>query len=186
MKKFHFKATTLSIAMTIILLVLGGLIIGGFYYAQDWLRGLSGNSTQSATSVVTDTTIPNQPQNNTTAQDTVSIKSATLVSSKSDYQTKIQQDLNKYASETGVKIKDYGTTSAPQNNTTIQLINGVEANYVKVTLENPVTFTNLIKFIKAIETNIPKMKITGINISRSNNSSDLVKVDPITIEVYTR
>lgn len=185
MKNFHFKATTLSIAMTIILLLLGGLIIGGFYYAQDWLREQSGVSTQSTTGN-TSTIIPSQSQNNTTGQDVVSIKSTTLVSSKSDYQTKIQQDLNKYASETGVKIKDYGTTSAPQDNTSIQLINGVEANYVKVTLENPVTFTNLIKFIKAIETNIPKMKITGINISRSNNSNDLVKIDPITIEVYTR
>jgi hypothetical protein len=186
MKKFHFKATTLSIAMTIILLVLGGLIIGGFYYAQDWLRGLSGTSTQSATSVVTDTTIPNQPQNNTTAQDAVSFKSTALVSSKSDYQTKIQQDLNKYASETGVTIKDYSTTQAPSNITATPLINGVEANYVKITLENPVTFTNLIKFIKAIETNIPKMKITGINLSRANNSGDSIKVDPIIIEVYTR
>ncbi len=188
MKSFHIKATTLSATMTIILLLLGGLIIGGFYYAQGWLSGFatSKNDSSQSTTVTTNAIIPGQSQNNTTNQDAVSLKSTALVSSKSDYQTKIQQDLNKYASETGVTIKDFGTTTAPQNNTSAPLINGVEANYVKITLESPVTYTNLIKFIKAIETNTPKMKITGINLSRSNNSGDLVKVDPITIEVYTR
>ena len=188
MKKHQLKAKTLGVAMTIILLLLGGLIIGGFYYAQSWLseKATNNNNSSQSTSGTANTINPNQPQNNTVVQDANAVKAMTVVSSKSDYQTKIQQDLTKYASDTGVKIKDYGTTTAPTNSTTTSLINGVEANYVKITLENPVNFTNLIKFIKAIETNLPKMKITGLNLSRINNSGDSIKVDPITIEVYTR
>ena len=41
MKSFRIKPTTLSITMTIILLLLGGLIVGGFYFAQGWLSELA-------------------------------------------------------------------------------------------------------------------------------------------------
>jgi hypothetical protein len=64
-------------------------------------------------------------------------------------------------------------------------IAGVKTQFVSVTLGNPVEFTKLLEFIQAIETNVPKMKLTGISMDSSSGQSGSVSVKPIIIEVYT-
>lgn len=180
MKKPHLKATSLRTVMVIFITLIVVILVGGFYFAQSWFNNRASNSSiNSPTSL-------NQPNNGSPSQTVASSKAAEVVASKQDYQTKIQQDLNRYASSTGIKIKDYGPTQPPNTNVAATLINGVQTSFVKVTIENPVSYINLLKFIKAIETNLPKMKLTGINLSQPSDTGDTVNVAPLTLELYTR
>jgi len=58
--------------------------------------------------------------------------------------------------------------------------------FVSVTLGNPVQFSKLFEFIQAIESNTPKMKLTGISMDSVAGQNDAVSVQPIIIEVYTK
>lgn len=188
MNKFHFIATSLHKILIISLLLIICLIIGGFYYAQIWLKDIAvnskSNSSQSTTSY--GSTSQAQLQTELSSQKVAVDKAAGIVISSQDYQNKIKQDLDKYALDTGVTITDYGPTQPDSTGSIATPINGLQSNYVKVTIKNPIPYTNLIKFIKAIETNIPKMELTGISLSHSENSGDSVMVKPLIIEVYTK
>lgn len=189
MKKPQLKATSLRTVMVIFITLIVVILVGGFYFAQSWLNNRAANSNINSPGPTTITSSPtslNQPNNESPGQTAASSKAAKVVASKQDYQTKIQQDLNRYASSTGLKIKDYGSTQPPNTNVTTTLVNGVQSSFVKVTIENPISYINLIKFIKAIETNLPKMKLTGINLSQPSDTGDTVNVAPLTIELYTR
>ena len=187
MKKMKFQATSMQKILIISLLLIAVLLIGGFYYAQIWLKDFANNS-NSNSQLPTNTNIPadqSQIQSDLNNQKAAVDKATKIVASKQDYQTKIKQDLDKYALDTNVTITDYAPTQ-PTATTSAPTINGVQSDYIKVTLKNPVHYTNLIKFIKAIETNIPKMELTGINLTHTQESEDSVTVEPLIIKVYTK
>lgn len=189
MKKLQIKATSLKTTMLVVIFALAVVLVGGFYYAQVWLSDFANSSNVDSTKLTTSTLTPNeltQLTNELFIQKVASNKALNILASSQDYKSKIQQDLNKYASDVGVKITQYDPAPSLTSKPDATMIPGVQSNFVKITLENPVDYTSLIKFIKAIESNLPKMKLTGINITRSDNSDTSVNVDPITIEVYTR
>lgn len=189
MKKHQIKASLLRTLMLFVIFLIVGLLAGGFYYAQGWLGDFAASSNINSPQQTTNTLNPTdliQLKNEISSQQITVSKAAGIVTSKQGYNSKIQKDLNKYASIIGITIKNYGSVQPPTvGETTPLFTNGVQASFVKITLENPVSYTNLIKFMKAIETNLPKMKLTGINLSRAG-SGDSVTVDPLIIEVYTR
>jgi len=188
MKKTSISATTLEKIILITLLLITGLVICCFYFVQIGLIDYARNNTNisNTTTNNTKTTEQDTLQKDILNQKIPADKAIALVIPRQNFKDNIKQDLNKYASDTGVTITNYETTQPPTIVSNVPLINGVQSDYVKITLQNPVTFINLLKFIKAIESNIPKMNITGITINHTADSSTLITVEPITIEVYTR
>jgi hypothetical protein len=188
MKKVNLQASLINKLLIIILLLIAVILIGGFYYAQNWLKDFAVSSSNSTSQPTANTNVPadqSQIETDLNNQKSAVDKAAKIVVSKQDYQNKIRQDLDKYALDTNVTITDYAPTQQTATNNA-PAINGVQSNYVKVSLKNPVPYTNLIKFIQAIETNIPKMKLTGISLTHAQESGDSVTVEPLIIEVYTR
>lgn len=109
-------------------------------------------------------------------------KADQLFSTPSSYQTQALKDISKYAADAGVSVSSIdsgkatttGTPTAPDYSETI-------------TLSSPVSYVKFIKFIDAIEGNLPKMQITGITIGRpSSPSGDNITTDKITITVSVR
>ena len=179
MSKLGFKATSLRTVMIFLFVISAVSLVGGFYYAQNTLRDIAIKSKS-------DTPVTGDGISLTDAQKAANEKSLNIITSNQDYQTKIIGDINVYASNNNIAIENSGPSQGPASSNLAPLTNGVQTNYISVTIKNPVNYTNLIKFIKAIETNIPKIQITSLTINRNADSKDSVNIDPLLLEVYTR
>ena len=187
MKKPKFNATTLRAILITMVLVLTAGLTGGFYYAQNWLNDIAVDIETTSSQLTKEDNAEAQAnlQNQLNNMQPVELKASGLLSSSTDYQNSVSTDISKYASSTGIEIDSVSPSQLPVGATATN-IPGVQTRYVKVTLKNPIPFNNLVKFIKAIETNIPKMKLTGISLAHSSNMGNSITVDPLTLEVYTK
>jgi hypothetical protein len=189
MNNSKIKAKTVNVILIVLLILAIGLVFTVFHLTIVWFNDLAVSDSTNQSTSTKGTTAPNdltQLQNEINGLQDVANKAKDIAASSQDYQTSIQQDLNKYASSAGVIILDFSLEQSPTNAISAPMISGVQSKYVKITPESPVTYTNLIKFLKAIESSVPKMKITDISLNRVADSKNSVTVDPITIEVYTR
>lgn len=187
MKKSHFNASALRLLLLVSTIIIAVIIVGGFYYAQAWLSNDANSTKTNSYESISGNLSPNeltQLQNDVYKHEAVSIKATELFYSAQTYETKVKQDLNNYASKIGISITSIDPTQAPTVDSSSTPISGVIPRYINVTIGNPVQFTKLFEFIQAIETNIPKMKLTGISIN--GESGQNVTVKPIIIEIYTR
>jgi len=184
MKKFDstYLRTILAITMVI---TLGGFV-GGFYYAQDQLITFAKEVSQ--TSAELDKKDTNQAQtglSSTLATLKPSVdKAASFIATTDTYLNAASRDINKYGASTGVEISEISPTQLTATPGGISAT-GIQSSYVRVVLKSPVDFVGLVKFIKAIETNLPKMKLKGINLSRTADPNK-VAVEPLIVEVYTK
>lgn len=192
MRKLQMKATFMYKIMIILIFLIAGLYIGGFYFAQSWLHDIAVGPKINNSKLTTDNVKPEDLTNLKTILSQPSTiktidKTSNVYTAKQTYKNVIETDLNKYATNTGINIT-IDSNYIPTTPTAIATIKDIQSAYIKVTIENPVSYAKLIKFIKAIETNLPIMKLTGINLSRGTNSedSDSIKVEPLIIEVYTK
>lgn len=113
------------------------------------------------------------------------------------YQDQIIIDLNTYASQAGIAISsiNFGgasTSGAPASGqvatdtpTASPAAGSVKSTSVSVTVENPVDYNSLLRFVKSIEQNLTKMQISKISMSKGSEGND-VSTDTLNIEVYIR
>jgi hypothetical protein len=162
--------------------------VGGFYFAQNWLLTDANNIKVKSYSSVSGALSSNELirlQNDVNAHKTVSTEATQLFYSKQNYEGAVKQDLNNYASKTGITISDISATQAPTIDAGSTPVVGLTPEFFSVTINNPVAFNGLLEFIRATETNTPFMKLTGIDITGSTTSQS-VTVKPMIIEVYTK
>lgn len=108
------------------------------------------------------------------------------------YQDQIIKDLTAYAKATGVIIRQYDFSNgngAGSGATTAQPAvsadpNGLKSIGVAISLQNPVPYVNLMRFIHAIEINLTKMQLAGIAISK--DPSNAITANTLTIKVFTK
>lgn len=174
MKEPKMKASILRTIMIISIFVIIGISIAGFYFfvqiiTSEFPPEISSNSTGSGL----------------TTNNTATSKANRLISSSQNYKDQVTNDLNKYASNAGISISNIDFTQQTALSTDMA-ISGVESKFAIITLTNPVTFTGLMKFLKSIENNLPKMQINGIDLKPASGSNGSVTVEPLTVKVYTR
>lgn len=188
--KAGLKATSLRKAMSSAVFIIIGISAVGFYFGQDWLGKYAAqvDQTTSGASVSgSSSQALSQLREEITKNQSIGAKAASILASSQNYQSKIIDDLNKYASASSISIAGYNLTQPlTAGEDASAAISGVKSNFVTITLNNPVPMKNLLQFFKAIETNLPKMQITGISLTPSPSSKDNVTIEPLTIEVYTR
>lgn len=167
-----------------IIVTIGGCI--GFYLVQGQIR-------QLAIDVNTDIATANKANANTTLSEIsdpqlkeTSDKAIGMLYPTTNFQTLVTKDLQQYASAYGVKINSVSLTTNSNSTKLPTLYKKVKTHRLLVSVGSPVSYTKLLKFIKAIETNNPKMQITNLNLSNIHANTGDVTVEPITIEIYTR
>ena len=174
MKKSGQQASSLRIilAILIVLIFLGSIV--EFYFAKQYITdaAIKYNQSTAATNSTSYRSAAKKLQNDITQYQPVADKATTVFVSSQDYQSKMIGDLKKYAANDNITISNYTFDKT--------------AASVNVVIANPVKFTNLIKFIKEIETNTPKMQLNGIDISSVQNNNGYVTVKPLTIKAYTK
>jgi len=187
MKKLSLNATFLRIILVLTFIIASGLLVGGFYFAQNWLNDFALKSNIGKVSSTTNSsgsTGNDQSGNELRKLGPVVDKvNGFVATSKEKYET----DIGFYASKLGVAATTTYSTTVPTSITTPPpMLQGVVVGYITIAINKPLDFSTLIKFTKAIETNIPKMKLSGISIKHDPSAADSVTVEPLIVEVYTK
>lgn len=110
------------------------------------------------------------------------------------YQDQIIKDLNDYARSTGVSITNIDFSSAAEtgsssgseeNKSSSSTISGVNSVSANITLNTPVNYTSLLRFLNSIEQNLTKMQVSKVNVAKAEGANE-VSSEALTIQVYTR
>lgn len=158
-----FKNTLLFI----IFLVVAFMIIG-FYYGQDFLRDFAQSIAESnQTGTVSSLSL--------SAEETSKINS--IFFEKTNYQDLVRQNLESYAKDSGLRVNNYEFANITPDATGFQTVS------VDLKITSAVEYANLIKFLQHIETSLPKMQTTELNLSK-DGTSDKVTVNEFKLEVY--
>jgi len=188
-QKIGLQATSLRKAMFSAVFIIIIIACVGFYFGQGWIKQYAAEVDQTTSGSSVKGSSPqalNQLREDITKNQPAGTKASSMIASTQNYQNNTISDLNKYASSTSISIAGYNLTQpATAGINASATISGLKSNFITITLNNPVPIRSLLQFFKAIESNLPKMQITGINISAAG-SKDNVNVDPLTIEVYTK
>jgi hypothetical protein len=189
MNKSNSSPARLRIFLLVSVILMVAVLVGGFIYASIWLADSASKIKAKNYSNVSGSIDGKQMtdlQQDVNSNKSNSIKATSLIVPSKTYENIIHQDLSKYANEIGIPIGDYSLSQKPSFMTTDAPITGVQPQFVSVSISGPVQFNKLLEFIQAIESNVPKMKISGINISSVSGQNSMVSVKPIIIEVYTQ
>ncbi|PLS80597.1 hypothetical protein CYG49_05005 [Candidatus Saccharibacteria bacterium] len=112
-------------------------------------------------------------------------------SSQYKYQDQIVQDVNAYAERAGVEIlsftfnDDLSKPAAPAPAGT-KAITGVRKVKADITLKTPIPYDNFLRFLIAIEQNLTKMQVTGVNMSPDKDDPRAVVNPAIGIQMYIK
>ncbi|MDK2898820.1 MAG: hypothetical protein PWQ10_7 [Patescibacteria group bacterium] len=180
MKKHQMKATSLQKFMIVSILLLITVLTLGFYFTQNWLNAQiieNNKSTNTSATAIKNSASILKLQNEITIYQTPATKANLLFTPSQNYQNQTIDNLEKYASINNISIKGYSFNQQTFNTT---------SSSITITLNDSIKFTDMINFLKAIETSIPKMQLTGINIKPTTGIQGYVEVEPLTIEIYTR
>lgn len=183
MKK-GMQATSVKKFLIVVIVLLLSATAGAFYLGLQVIKGhateVNHTVADSNASSEKVETLRNLKQYLSDSQSLVE-KANQLFSTEADYQSVALSDLQRYAAATGVTIAN---TNFDNNDA-----DGASAGGHSVTigLASPVSYNSLIRFLDAIEGNLPKMQVSGIDISRpSSGNAGQVEVQDITIMISTR
>lgn len=106
-----------------------------------------------------------------------------IVANSQDYahQDVIIRDLERFASQANIRVQSYDFTAGEVST------KAPKSTSVSITIQNPVNYLNLLRFMHSIEQNLTKMQISGVSINRiSEGSGSNVNSSNLTIEVFIR
>ena len=168
-----------------LLVVLVGAIIAvvlGFGYGLSVIRSTAQTVNQTvadagASNDLTEALQRAQVQLNQ-GQDAIAKANAMFVTA-GNYQSKTINDIQAYADATNIRVSDFSFTT---------LSGGTLPRYgVSVTLSSPVNYNEFIRFLNAIEGNVPKMQVVSVQLSRpSSQNATQVNVSNLVIGVFSR
>jgi hypothetical protein len=107
------------------------------------------------------------------------------------YQDQIVSDINAYAAKTGVSVTgfDFGDAFAKasrSNTEKLPQVSGVKSISATLTLASPMDYDNYLRFVKAIETNLTKMQVSGINMTPNEEQPGQISNPSVVLIVYVR
>lgn len=189
MNEKGISATSLRIILALTFFLVVCLTAGGFYIGYNWLDQYAVEVYKTAPRTFTtkeeDQSIK-KLQSEANQYKLVSDKISDMVIPEDDYKNQIMNDLNKYASMSGISAPTYDFSKSDMLSTNgLSSISRPDSKIIIISLNNPVSYSNFIRFLKYIETNLPAIQITGLNITKSNASSDMITIEPITVRAYT-
>lgn len=191
-KEKQLKATSLRTFLIISIFLLLTISVVGFYFAQNYLRELAVKNLPQETNTTATSTTANETkaiQAELAKYQDIGNKSSSFFASSQTYQNQITNDIKSYGSVSGISINNFSfdqSTSSSSDSRSTSSSGGLNSKNVVITIESPVQFTKLMKFIKGIESNLPKMQVSNISITPSSSSKEAVNVEPITIDYYVR
>lgn len=199
-KSKKLTATGLRLILSISLFMIAAICIIGFVYVQGHLHTVAVDTSH----IVVDA---NASQNNLQTlqkiqktleadKDVISRTNSIVADSQSyQYQDQIIGDLNNYATKAGISITNIdfsavaaatpATPAAGGTKSPAAAPSGVKSTSVTVTISNPVSYSNLLVFIRSVEQNLTKMQISRVGLSKGADSSTVTS-ESLAVEVYIK
>lgn len=196
MKKYPLTASRLRITLSISLFVIVGGATVLAYFAYSELEKVAVNVSHTvvdASASQNNIQTLQQIQQKLAGEQAVIDRANSIVadSQSYQYQDQILTDLKDYANKAAITITNIdfsaaATAAQPTASTaTTPAPMGVKSTSVSITLKNPISYNNLLRFIKSIEQNLTKMQISKVGLSKGVSGND-VSSDILTIEVYIK
>ena len=179
------KATSLRNTLIFLMIAIAALATAGFYFGLQVVKdfGVEVSHTAADADASGDSVGSLQELKEQLAErQALIIKANNIFATPENYQSKALSDVQRYANRYGLKIVDYnfdtpqGTAASTSN-----------AKPMTITFQNPASYTGLIRFLDALEGNLPKIRVSAIDLSRpSNASASNIDINKLTIEIFTR
>jgi len=180
MSKSTMKPSALQKLLTTFIIIALAASGGGFYYAQSKLSETAAQVKTTRTELAISDNLTNEVLRSQVATASISSEKAlALKLSAEEYQEQLTSDVKAYARNNSINVSNYSFAANSTDASTT-----ANASSMTITLSNPVNFNDLMKFLKSIETNIPKIQITNLKITHNTNYIDSVLVDPIIVKGY--
>lgn len=179
MKK-QLQATSVKRLLTTTIVALILVAGGGFYLAVQQIKSFAVTTNHTAADAeASERNIEKLQELKQSLAQSESLveKSNKLFATEATYQSQALKDVQRYATTIGLTISSTNFDSNPAST----------GRSFSIALQSPVNYEKLIRFLDAIEGNLPKMQIQSMKISRSDagTASD-VDVSDITIGISTR
>jgi hypothetical protein len=105
------------------------------------------------------------------------------------YQDQVITDIDRLANLSGVKVTGYtfeaaSPAAAPAKG--VVLPKGAKKIGITLALRSPMTYDNYLKFLRAIEQNLTRIQVTGVNLSPDIKNPREVTNPSIGIEVFVK
>lgn len=188
-KDKSMKATTTRnfLSLLMVLIILGSAV--GFYFGLQIIKDYAtvvSHTVSDANASGKNIEKLSALKQALTEREALVAKANTLFSTPETYQSQALKDIRKYANDSGVVVSNtqFDKAETPTSTTAISTTPATSLP-VTVTLQTPVSYSKLLKFLDAIEGNLPKMQVTGVSLSRAGAGDDIT-TDKITITVSTR
>ena len=201
------NATNLRLILTIIIFLIIGISVTGFYFASNKLKQYATDVSQiTSEAEASASNIERLKQTELELQryEQTIQRAANIVaeSTSYQYQDQIINDLTSYAQRAGITIAGFtfdetNTTAAPaaaptaptpaatDTGTTTAPSAGVKSITATVQLEPTVPYVNLLRFMRLVEQNLTKMQLAKISLSQaSGEDPQAVAGQALVIEVY--
>lgn len=106
-------------------------------------------------------------------------KANQIYATPANYQSVALNDLRRYATVAGISIVDTDFSQGDQPSQ--------DSRRVTITLGDPVSYKNLVRFMQLVETSMPKMQVQSFSVARpSAPVGDQVTVSDIIINISVR
>lgn len=176
-KDRRFKAqnlrSLLSLLFVIVLLAGGALFYLGLNEVRDYSKEVNQQIANAEASEKKVTQLQNL-KNRLAESNQLVDKANQLFSTPNNYQARALADIERYASVAGLSTT--GTSFGDQASTT-----------VTVKFQSPVSYRKLLTFLSLVESNLPKMQVTSINLGYPDDGNpENVRVGDIKINVSVR
>jgi hypothetical protein len=180
MKK-SMKASSLRSFLIVLIIILLLGVAGGFYLGFQQIKTFAIEVSHTAVDAEASGKQIEELQilkRELEAREDLVTKANKLFATEDSYQSQALSDVQRYARTFDVTILNTDFESDPR---------GAADNTFVITLESPVSYTKLLKFLDAIEGNLPKMQVTSVSIGRtSSGSANAVTTEAIKIGISTR
>lgn len=177
-----FDATSLRGLLAFLMVIVLGASAAGFYFGLQTIREYAvevSHVTQDAVASGAQVDELQRLRQQLTQTKQLVAKANQIFAKPSDYQARAVTDLQRYANRSGVKIDGINFPG--------QISAAEQTAPIAISLEQPVTYSQLVYFLQLIETSLPKMQVTELVVSRPESpNGDAVRVATIRINMSVR
>jgi len=186
MKK-GMTASSFQKLLIFLVVVVIALTAAGFYYGFTEVRKLAvqvSNTVEDSLASGDQIDELRRLQQTLAQSDTLVQKANRMFTTESSFTSDAVRDLDRYASVSGVAIVDRAFPATAE-------IAGVQPGstdrFIRLSLTQPTSYAQLLRFIQLIEGNLPKMQLHTITIARPDAPrGDAVNVSELIIRVSVR
>lgn len=176
------SASNFRFVIGLIFVVIIAGLVAGYYFGsslltnqaedlKDYLNSNSSTVNNSATVLKYKSILENNANLQT--------KIAELSTPVANYRDQVDTILKSYATKSGISIESLSYEAATASR--------VDARVVGVNIDGQVNYDNLVKFLTYIESTLPKINVSKLNLSvGSNTTPGNVIVDDLTLEVLVK